>query len=128
MRSSSTDTVYFSPGANRPKKKLICCLISKKSIHRFIPHRDTSSEYILATCLVHPDAAPEVHALSLADRDLIFNETRGHNGCYKAAGLYHDFFDLCPPGQKLTIQKSKMRYDLFTLKLSMVPVFLNHLL
>lgn len=56
------------------------------------------------TTLVHPCASPEVHTLSAAQLELILYETRGHNGCFKALALYQKFFELCPPGQKVSIQ------------------------
>ena len=53
---------------------------------------------------ISPEAFPEVQTLSFAKRELIYHESRGHDGCYKAIELYQQFFDLCPQGQKLSIQ------------------------
>jgi hypothetical protein len=49
-------------------------------------------------------AQPELQALSFAQRELIYHESRGHDGCYKAIALYQHFFELCPLGQALSIQ------------------------
>jgi hypothetical protein len=53
------------------------------------------------TCV---DAEPDVQALPFAQRELIYHESRGHDGCYKAIELYQHFFDLCPAGQQLSVQ------------------------
>lgn len=57
-----------------------------------------------AICSIHPDAPPEVKALTFAQRELIYHQTRGHDSCYKAMGIFEFFFQLCTPGQKLKIQ------------------------
>ena len=54
--------------------------------------------------IIDRDAPLEVQALPFAQRELIYHESRGHDGCYKAIALYQHFFDLCPPGQTLSIQ------------------------
>ncbi|CZR58252.1 uncharacterized protein PAC_08143 [Phialocephala subalpina] len=54
--------------------------------------------------IIHPDASPELQALTFAQRESIYHESRGHDGCYKAILLYQHLFDLCPAGQKLSIQ------------------------
>ncbi|PMD17196.1 hypothetical protein NA56DRAFT_648917 [Hyaloscypha hepaticicola] len=54
--------------------------------------------------IIDRHAPPNVQALPFAQRELIYHESRGHDGCYKAIELYQHFFELCPPGQTLSIQ------------------------
>ena len=54
--------------------------------------------------LISSKASSQVQALPFSQRELIYHESRGHDGCYKAIELYQEFFELCPPGQKLSIQ------------------------
>lgn len=53
---------------------------------------------------VSPDAGPEVQNLTLAQRESIYHEAVGHDGCYKALLLFQYLFQLCPPGQQLSVQ------------------------
>lgn len=52
-------------------------------------------------------AFPQAKTLSFAQREYIYQESRGHDGCYKAIALYQAFFDLCPANQQLSIQIKK---------------------
>jgi hypothetical protein len=58
------------------------------------------------TCAIHPDASQAVRALTPAQLEDIYYETRAYNGCYKAVAMYQHFFELCSPGQKLSIRIS----------------------
>jgi hypothetical protein len=60
--------------------------------------------YPPATVRVHPNASPEVHAIPASRLEEMFYETRGHNGDLEALALYERLFDLCPRGQKFSIQ------------------------
>jgi len=53
---------------------------------------------------MHPSADKKVPSLSLTQRELLFYQTRCHDRCYKASGLYQFFFEICPPGQMFSIQ------------------------
>jgi hypothetical protein len=73
----------------------------------FAPHTESweaEEEHPSTLCLVHPNASPVVKALTDSQLESLFYETRGHDGCYKAIGMYQYFFDLCSPEQKLSIQ------------------------
>ncbi|PBP21199.1 hypothetical protein BUE80_DR007767 [Diplocarpon rosae] len=80
--------------------------VVNRSLHRFLelekppPHE----RYPAATCEPHPQAGGDVHNLSWLAKELIFHETRNHDGCYKAIGLFQYFFDWCPAEQKVLIQ------------------------
>ncbi|KAL2068624.1 hypothetical protein VTL71DRAFT_14961 [Oculimacula yallundae] len=81
--------------------------VTRRSVHLFAPEEGEAkiaTKNPPATCELHSFASEGVKALSLADRDLIFHETRGQNGCYNATGMYQDFFALCPKGQEISVQ------------------------
>ncbi|XMA09495.1 hypothetical protein WAI453_002286 [Rhynchosporium graminicola] len=93
--------------------------VKRRTVHIFAPELEnpksdtvdtadttdtTDSKTPPAACDIHSSASAGVIALSPAERDLIFHETRAHDGCYNATGMYQDFFALCPPGQEISIQ------------------------
>jgi hypothetical protein len=57
--------------------------------------------------VMSPNAFPAAQALTFAQREFIYHESRGHDGCYKALALYQAFFDLCPLDQQVSIQIKK---------------------
>ncbi|KAI6711912.1 hypothetical protein JHW43_005577 [Diplocarpon mali] len=77
-----------------------------RSLHRFLElDRPSPNErYPATTCEPHPNAGWDVQNLSWAEKELVFQETRNHDGCYKAIGLLQYFFDWCPAEQKIMIQ------------------------
>ncbi|KAK2630003.1 hypothetical protein QTJ16_000823 [Diplocarpon rosae] len=79
---------------------------SVASLHRFLELEKPPPDerYPAATCEPHPNAGWAVHNLSWVEKELIFQETRNHDGCYKAIGLFQYFFDWCPAEQKVLIQ------------------------
>jgi len=94
---------------------------SIKQVHLHAFSTDLDSDEVTGTPstndMICPNAVPKVHDLTFAQRELIYHESRGHDGCYKPLALYQHFFDLCPPGQKLSIQIKKepsVLVDLFT--------------
>lgn len=79
--------------------------LRRETISQFEKFNDPSSTEPASTIFaVSPNASLEVQALSFAERESLYHEALGHDGCYKAIGLYQYFFDLCPPSQKLSIQ------------------------
>ncbi|CAG8976782.1 hypothetical protein HYALB_00008440 [Hymenoscyphus albidus] len=83
----------------------------------------STEEAIVATCIIHPTAQPAIKGLSLKNRDLIFNITRGFNGCFHALHLYQQFFKLYPPGRKVSIQLGKEEPILFEPSSRVIPEF-----
>lgn len=77
--------------------------LQEENIHIFHPYTEPENSKPLATCLIHPLASPEVQNPSPKTRDLIYNISRGNNGCYFAIYIYDHFFELCPKGQKISI-------------------------
>ena len=66
------------------------------------------------TCQIHPLASKTVRALTLAEKELIYQTTRAHDGCYKSGILFEMFFALCLPGQKVSIQiRNEVRVTTF---------------
>ncbi|PBP25197.1 hypothetical protein BUE80_DR004048, partial [Diplocarpon rosae] len=80
--------------------------VANRSLHRFLELEKPPPDerYPAATCEPHPNAGWAVHNLSWVEKELIFQETRNHDGCYKAIGLFQYFFDWCPAEQKVLIQ------------------------
>ncbi|RDL38387.1 uncharacterized protein BP5553_02727 [Venustampulla echinocandica] len=79
--------------------------IRKQSLNQFVTFEEPlPADIASTTILIHPDAAPSVQALTFAQRELIYHETHSSDGCLKAIALFQFFFDLCSPGQKLSIQ------------------------
>lgn len=72
------------------------------------------------TCLIHPDASPLVKGLSFEQKEIIYHESRGHSGCFKAGGLFQFFFELCPGEQKLEVRIAGEVSSIFIL--SNVPI------
>jgi hypothetical protein len=71
----------------------------------FEPYTESATSDPPSTiCPIHPKAAPNVQALTHKQRELLYHETRGHDGYFKAIGLFQFFFELCPPGQRVLIQ------------------------
>jgi hypothetical protein len=73
-------------------------------LHAFGPDSDNFTATLSSYDAFHPTAGPTVRSLTFAQRELIYHESRDHDGCYKALALYQHFLDLCPVGQKLSIQ------------------------
>lgn len=72
-----------------------------------MPHTEageTEDMYTPTMCMIHPDASSKVKALTHNQKELIYHESHGHDGCYKAIALFQYFFGLCPPGQQISIQ------------------------
>jgi hypothetical protein len=62
-------------------------------------------ENLSTVCVVDPKGAePLVEELSFAQRELIYHETHANDSSYMAWGLYQMFFDMCQPGQKVSLQ------------------------
>jgi MYND finger len=78
--------------------------VKKIHLHVFRIDSDEITGTSSTNDIICPDAVPAVHALPFVQRELIYHESRGHDGCYNAIELYQQFFDLCPPGQALSIQ------------------------
>jgi hypothetical protein len=79
-------------------------LVKQIHLHVFGPDSDGFTSTLSTYDAVHPTASPTVHNLTFAQRGLIYHESRDHDGCDKALALYQHFFDICPVGQKLSIQ------------------------
>lgn len=80
--------------------------IQQTKLHMFVPNgKDVAvTEYPSLTCSISADAEPEVHALTSAEREIIYHESHDHDGCYKAIALFQHFFEICPPDQMLFVQ------------------------
>jgi hypothetical protein len=92
-------SVIFMPGV--PPSSIF----RQANVHIFDAYTEpVTSDPPSTTCSIHPEASPQVKALSSQQRELIYHETHGHNGCFKALGLFDAFFQLSPPGQTLSIQ------------------------
>jgi len=80
-------------------------IFRRTNFHTFEPYKEPKNADITrATYLVHPKANANVNALKPEQLESIYYETRSHDECYKAAGLYQFFFELCPADQKISIQ------------------------
>ena len=66
-------------------------------------------------CSIHPKADPTIKNLTHAQLELIYHETHGHGGCFKAIGMYEFFFDLFPDGQNISIQIADEVFKTFLL-------------
>jgi hypothetical protein len=73
-------------------------------VNIFAKNTESSGSPSQASCQIHSNADRKIHDLTSTQRDAIFDETHNHDGCYKAIAMYQHFFELCPPGQKLSIQ------------------------
>ncbi|KUJ13715.1 uncharacterized protein LY89DRAFT_672006 [Mollisia scopiformis] len=79
--------------------------IEKMVFHQFNEHKSSSKEPIpLTTCEIHPHANEMVKRLTPIEVEQIYLESRNHDGCFKAIGLFQFFFELCPAGQMISIQ------------------------
>ncbi|EKD14156.1 uncharacterized protein L3040_007844 [Drepanopeziza brunnea f. sp. 'multigermtubi'] len=86
--------------------------VTRRSLHTFLELAAVPSPgnpHPATTCELHPAAPVGVQRLSAADRELIYQETRNHDACYKAIGLFQFFLDLCPPGQQLMYQSGNQQ-------------------
>lgn len=112
MRSCFKSWIGDKPPAARVilKRKalafyLLFVLVRHQTMNQFRSYDEPTSTGTPSTiCLIHPQAAPLTHNLTFAERERIYHESRGHDGCYKAIGLYQYFFNLLPPGQKLSVR------------------------
>lgn len=57
--------------------------------------------------IISTGAPQQARTLTFAQRETIYHESRGHDGCYKALALYQAFFELCPMEQLISIQIKK---------------------
>lgn len=77
----------------------------KLNFHMFNAHQPLFSEKDKETAVtIHPGAEQAFQALSVAERELIYLESRNHDGCFKAAVLFGMFISLCPASQQLSVQ------------------------
>ncbi|KAH8747093.1 hypothetical protein F5882DRAFT_422573 [Hyaloscypha sp. PMI_1271] len=78
--------------------------VKQVHLHAFRIESDQVTGTPSTNDIIDCNAPLDVQALPFAQRELIYHESRGHDGCYKAIELYQHFFELCPPGQNLSIQ------------------------
>ena len=82
-------------------------ICSKKNYHEFQvlnPPPKPGSESTICEYIPTEDVKTKYPSLGFAQRELVYYETRSHDGCYKAVGLFELFFGLCPKGQTVSIQ------------------------
>jgi hypothetical protein len=81
--------------------------VQEVHFHMFKPTANSLTETPSATENISPAAPKNVKDLPRKDLESIYYEIRGHDGCFKAVGLYDAFFDLCPNDQQVSIQIKK---------------------
>ncbi|CAG8972577.1 hypothetical protein HYALB_00011309 [Hymenoscyphus albidus] len=84
--------------------------INRKTIWSTVAYDPThrnNSEFLAATCEIHPLASDKVKALASAQRDSLYYGLLGDEGCWEAIALYEIFFVHCERGQKVSIQVGK---------------------
>ncbi|KAH8784392.1 hypothetical protein BGZ57DRAFT_974008 [Hyaloscypha finlandica] len=71
--------------------------VKQVHLHAFRIESDQVTGTPSTNDIIDRNAPLDVQALPFAQRELIYHESRGHDGCYKAIELYQHFFELCPP-------------------------------
>jgi hypothetical protein len=85
-------------------KTIIC---SKKDYHEFRvlnPPPKPGNESTICEYLPEEDVKKKYPSLRFAQRELVYHESRSHDCCAKAVGLFGLFFGLCPKGQTVSVQ------------------------
>lgn len=109
LHSTFADPNLSSYVGEETRRQIFDCKpasITQARLHLF--RTDLESNEVTGTAFandrISPETHPSVHTISFAQRELIYHESRGHDGRYKATSLYQYFLELCTAGQKLSIQ------------------------
>jgi hypothetical protein len=101
--------IHFAARAQLINQLINVMLIFRlRSFNNFKSDGSLTQEIPSTTCAIHPDANEAVQALTFAQLEEIFCETRAHNSCYKAVAMYQYFLKCARQGRS-SVFKSQMK-------------------